>query len=118
MRRKLIVASLIITVSLACFFAMDIEFKTDNVIIPDETISQLVYADTVDLFGVEAEVVFSLSDSVKETEKRIDNLETTMRDAYATALNECIAEQEKKLEEERLRKEEEARKAQELAAYR
>lgn len=118
MRRKLMVASLIITVSLACFFSMDIEFKTDSVIIPDETISQLVYADTVDLFGVEAEVVFSLSDSVLETEKRIDNLETTMRDAYATALNECIAEQEKKLEEERLRKEEEARKAQELAAYR
>ena len=50
MRRKLMVASLIITVSLACFFSMDIEFKTDSVIIPDETISQLVYADTVYLF--------------------------------------------------------------------
>lgn len=117
-RRKLMIASIMIAIVLLCLLSFKIEFTTENVIISDETISQLVYADTVDLMGVEAEVVFSLSDSVKETEKRIDNLETTMIDAYALALNECIAEQQKKLEEERLRKEEEERKAAELAAYR
>ena len=121
MRRKVIVASIIVFSIIFTLFAFNsVSFVEEDINISSSMINHLVYADLneINYSDVEAKFVFSLSESVSNTEEKIGNLETTVQSAYSTVINNAVIEQEKKLEEERLRREEEARREAELAAYR
>lgn len=126
MKRKIgigvIAIILVVTAGIVLF---NTEFKRENVNISKNTISQLVYADAMNVDSIEAEVVFTVSDNVIDAEKKASTFENALQDAYTNAFIERVVEEQNRIDEERYRREEEERrrkeaeqKAAELAAYR